>query len=509
MLRRLAINTGTNFVFRLFTFVLKLASVPIIVGATSSEAYGILLLANSVMGYFNLAKSGFPAGMVKFVAEYDTKGEPKKVARIINTSLAFYLGIGVLTAVGTWVFTEVGGLSLFNVSQGNRGTATNIILIAGVLAILKWPSTGLGQALDGLQRYAENNLYKGLGRLLGVGLSIAAALLGYPLELIFLLQSIDIILGSVFQYRLLRILQPSWHLNPLGFDRETFRMIFGYSVWMVLNQVASLLIYQTDRIILGLFLPVSSLTVYHVVTMPFKIIKQLNSLYHSALLPAISSEEAESGRAALDRFIYLMSRYTNALIAPLAILGFFLSEPFIRVWMGGDFVQYAWIAEVACLAQLLRLSTGTIAQVCYGTGKVNRLTSIALATAVLNVPLGVWWVQTFGVAGVVFSTIAASLVSIPLQYIFVFPQLKVERGRYFLQAVLRGQWVGWVGGILFLLGRESMAGLSSWVSLAVVASVLGILFYGVSWVITVERRHRTYMQKYIRNNLITPIFRLG
>jgi len=507
MLRRLAINTGTNFAFRAFTFALKLASVPIIVEATSSEAYGILLLANSVMGYFNLAKSGFPAGMVKFVAEYDAKGEPKQVARIINTSLAFYFVIGVLTAIGTWAFTEIGGLSLFNISQENRSTAVNIILIAGGLSILKWPSTGLGQALDGLQRYAENNLYKGLGRLTGIGLSIAAALLGCPLELIFLFQSIDLILGSVFQYRLLRILQPTWYLNPLGSDWKTFRMIFGYSAWMLANQLSRILIYQTDRIILSLFLPVSSLTIYHVVMMPFKVIKQLNSLYHSALLPVISAEDAELGRTALDRFVYLLSRYTNAFIAPLAILGVFLSEPFIRVWMGGDFVQYAWIAEVACLAQTLRLSNATLGQVCFGTGKVNRLSSLTLSTAVLNVFLGVWWVQVFGVAGVVFSTIASAVIAIPLQYVFVFPQLKVKRARYFVHAVLRGQWVGWIGGILLLVAREPLAALDSWISLALVAGGLGVFFYGVIWFTTIERKHRRFAYTFIHQDLLAPLLR--
>jgi O-antigen/teichoic acid export membrane protein len=507
VLRRLAINTGTNFAFRIFTFVLQLASVPIIVNATSSEAYGLLLLANSVMGYFDLMKSGFPAGMVKFVSEYEAKDEPEQVARIINTSTTFYLGIGVLTALGTWVFTEAGGLSLFNISAESRSTAVNVVLIAGGLAVVKWPSTGLGQALDGLQRYAENNLYKGLGRLLGVALSIAAALLGYSLEVIFLLQSIDLLLSSVFQYRLLRILQPHWHLNPLGFDRETFRMIFGYSVWMLVNQLASLLIYQTDRIILGLFLPVSSLTTYHVVTMPFKIIKQLNSLYHSALLPVISSEDARSGRSGLDRFIYLLSRYTNAFIAPLAVLGFFLSESFIRVWMGADFVQYAWIAEVACIAQLLRLSNATLGQVCYGTGKVERLTGIAITTAVLNVFLGVWWVQLFGVAGVVFSTIAASLIGLPLQYVFVLPQLEVNRSRYLVQAVLRGQWLGWIGGILLLARRDYLSALDSWAELVVIAGILGLLFYGPIWFVVVKKTHRDNVHAFIRHDLLAPLLR--
>lgn len=507
MLRRLAINTGTNFVFRIFTFGLQLASVPIIVAATNSEAYGILLLANSVMGYFDLMKSGFPAGMVKFVSEYEAKDEPGQVAQIINTSLAFYLGIGTVTALGTWGFTEAGGVTLFQISVGSQGTAANVLLIAGGLAILKWPSTGLGQALDGLQRYAENNLYKGLGSLLGMSLSIAAALLGYSLEWIFLFQSIDLILSSAFQYRLLRRLQPQWHLNPLGFDRSTFRMIFGYSAWMLLNQVSNILIYQTDRIILGLFLPVSSLTVYHVVTTPFKAIKQLSSLFNSALLPVVSSEEARSGQAGLDRFIYIATRYSNGFMAPLAVLGFFLAEPFIRAWMGVEFVEYAWIAEIACIVQLLRLSNATLAEIYYGAGKVERLTTIAVSTAILNVFLGVWWVQTFGVAGVVFSTIAASLIGVPLQYVLVFPELEVRRGRYVYEAIVRGQWVVWVGALLLLPMRDSLASLASWWTLGLVGGALGAAFYAGIWFAAVKSKHRHYAIAFVRQAVIAPLMR--
>jgi O-antigen/teichoic acid export membrane protein len=485
--------------------LLNLASVPIVVQATSSEAYGILLLANSVMGYFDLMKSGFPAGMVKYVSEYESKDEPGKVAEIINTALVFYLGVGLLTLVVVWGFVEVGGISLFNVSESNRDTATNVLLIAGGLAIIKWPTTGLGQALNGLQRYAENNLYKGIGSLLSAAMVIAAAWLGFSLEMIFLFQSGAFFVSAVFQHRLLRVLQPQWHLRLRGFDWETFRMIFGYSAWMLLNQISMILIYQTDRIILGMFLPVSSLTVYHVVTTPFRAIKQTSSLFNSALLPVVSSEAADAGREGLDRFIYTASRYSNAFVAPLAVIGFFLAEPFIRVWMGGEFVQYAWIAQVACLCQLLWQSNATLGQVYYGTGKVERLTSIAVAVAIINVPLGIWWVQSFGVAGVVFSTVAASMLAVPLQYLLVFPELEVSRGRYAFNSVARGQWVAWVGGLLLVPAKAYLAALSSWGGFILAGGILTLLFYGAIWFAAVKRRHRNQAQAFIRRDLLAPL----
>lgn len=507
MLRRLAINTGTNFAFRIFTKALNLASVPIIVYATSSEAYGILLLANSIMGYFNLMKSGFPAGMVKYVSEYESKGKPAKVAEIINTSLVFYLGVGVVTIGAVWGFVQVGGVSLFNVSQANRDTAVRVLLIAGGLSVLKWPATGLGQALQGLQRYAQNNLCKGIGNLLGTGLAIGVAVSGFSLEIIFILQSGGVLISAFFQYYLLQTLQPQWHLRPTNFEWETFQMIFGYSAWMLLNQISNILIYQTDRVILGMFMPVSSLTVYHVVTTPFKVIKQASSLFNSALLPTVSSEVEKTGREGLNRFIYTASRYCNAAFSVPAVIGFFLAESFIRVWMGPDFVEYAWIAQLACLCQLLLQSNATLGQVYYGTGKVERLTIISVTTAVINIFLGVWWVQLFGVAGVVFSTVAASVLGVPLQYVFVFPQLEVERVQYAYWAIFRGQWVAWAGGIALWPARTYLAGLDSWIGFIFVGAALTVLFYGLGWFATVKREHRQGAYMFIRRNLLAPISR--
>jgi hypothetical protein len=65
------------------------------------------------------------------------------------------------------------------------------------------------------------------------------------------------------------------------------------------GQVATLLIHQTDQIILGLFLPIA-LLIYHVVTMPFLAIEDLSALHRSALTLAMSTPDVKptlSGRA--------------------------------------------------------------------------------------------------------------------------------------------------------------------------------------------------------------------
>lgn len=495
ILRRLVVNTGTNFGFRLFSLLLALVSVPVLVGAVGAEGYGLMLLAGSLMGYFNLFNAGVPAGTVKYVAEFEARRDFDRINEIITSSFVFFLFAGVMIAGTVAAFAGLGGITLFKVTPAQHDAATRLLYMAAAIAVASWPLSTLGQTLDGLQRYPENRLARGVGDLLSKGLAIGAALAGLSLEVIFLASQVGIFLTSALQQRALRKVLPSLRLHPSNFSTGTLRMMFSYSVWMLLNQIAVLLIYQTDRIILGLFLPVASLTVYHVVTTPFRYIQELSALYNSALTPAISAVEARQGRAGLDSFIYIVSRYSNAFVAPLAVLGVFLSGPFIELWMGVGFREYAWIAQAACLFQLLWQSNSTLGRVFYGSGKVRAVTLIALFSAVVNVPLGIWWVQEIGLAGVVFATVAAGVIAIPLQYLFALPELAIDRGRYLQEAIVRGQWTSWVVGLLLVPLWGTLQSIDSWYQLAVVACGLGVLLYGAAWRCTVAVSHRQALRR--------------
>lgn len=503
MIRRLALNTSTNFALEVLTAGLRMAIIPVIVSETSSEAYGIIVLASTIMGYFGIMKSGVPTGTVKYVAEYEEEGGGRAVSKVVNTSLAFHLVVGMIMAIAVVAFTEAGGLGLFQISSANRPRAANVLYIAAGIAVVKWPALTFGQALDGLQRYAENNLCKGVGRVSALGGAIGVALFGAPIELIFLVQNSDFLLNTPLQYQWLRRLKPDVRFMPSDATWDTLWTIGGYSVWMVLSKVARLLLYQTDRIIIGVFLPVSYLTVYKVVTIPFNYIKKICGLFNSAVLPVVSSVEASSGKEELGRFIYLLGRYANALAAALSVLGVFFSAPFIRLWMGPEYVEYAWIAQIACGFQMVWQSNAALVKVFFGSGLVRTLNLIAFVAALVNVPLGIWWVQEIGVAGVVFSTVAASVLSIPLQYVFAFPELNVDRPSY-VRALARGQWGSWAVGLALIPLWKPIQAIDGWIELLASGSLVSMTLFGVVAFAAVEGRHRIGAWNFVRSSVVQP-----
>lgn len=468
---------------------LSFISVPIFLSAVGAEGYGILLLVSSIMSYFQILNGGVPAGTVKYVAEYEAKEDSKTVNEVISSSFVFYLGAGVAVASAVALFTALGGLSLFNISAEKQEETKWLLYVASVLTVVSWPVNTWGQALAGLQRYPEKNLAEGLGNTFSKVLAIGAALAGQSLLIIFLCQQAGIVITASFNARSLRKVFPQWSMSPKYFSLSTLRMIFHYSVWMLLDKLQYILVVKTDRIILGMFLPVSSLTIYHIVTAPAKYIDTFSHLFTSTITPAVSATEAKHGRGGLEGYIYLATRYANAFIAPMAIIGALLCGPLITLWVGADYLSYVWIAQVACIMKAAQI-LGGLYPVFNGAGVVKEKTLIGTFTAVLNVPLGVWWVQVVGVAGVVFSTIAARLLSVPLMMIFALPKLQINLSRYLRHVVVKGQWTSWALALLLLPFWGYFQAIDSWGEFAVHLIGLALVFYGAAIAVVLENRHR-------------------
>lgn len=494
MLKRLAINTGANFAFVFFSMALSFISVPIFLAAVGAEGYGVLLLVGSIMSYFQVLNGGVPAGTIKYVAEFRARNDDKTVNEVINSSFLFYMAAGLAVASAVALFTVLGGIELFNISPERQQAATHILYAASVLTIVSWPLNTLSQTLAGLQRYPEKNLAEGLGGTFSKALAIVAALWGQPLITIFLCQQAGIFVTAGYNAHFLRKVFPHWNMRPRYFSFSTLQMIFQYSVWMLLGKLQTILIDKTDRIILALYLPVSSLTVYHIVTAPAKYIETFNYLFASTITPAVSATEAKSGRSGLDNFIYLATRYANAFIAPMAIIGALLCGPLISLWVGPEYLPYVWIAQIACIMKATHVLAG-LYQVFDGTGVVKEKTLIGAFAATANVPLGIWWVQLVGVAGVVFSTIAARLINVPLMFIFAFPKLQIDVKRYLREVVLRGQWTSWVLGLLLVPFWGYFQAINSWLELGIHLFGLALLFYGGAVIFVVEERHRIRVRR--------------
>lgn len=486
-------NTVSNFGLNILTVILGFVALPVLIKAIGDDGYGLLMLVATVMGYFGIMGAGVPAGTVKYVAEFEAREDREGLFKVINTSFGFFLGVGVAAAGVIATFAALGGLSFFEISEENLGIARNLLFVAAGFALFSWPATVLSNTLEGLQEYHTKNVIEAVTNVLRYGGSIAVALADWGIMAVFLAQQLSYVVRWIWLTYAVKKKLPGWQPNPLAFDTKTFKIIAGFSVWLLMTQIAVLLNYETDHIILGAFLPMASLTIYEIVTRPFTIIRQVSSLFNSAIMPAVSATAARADQAGLDAIAYTGSRYSNAFVAPIAIVGLFLSGPFIGLWVGEKYLEYAWVAQVSCAFQLVWQSNSLMGRVFWGTGKVARLAWLAVFTAVFNAGLSIFLVQDYGVAGVVMATVIAGALAPALQYWIVFPELDIDRLRYFTQSVFRSQLPHLViAGALFLTLWEHFNAIDSWLSLVLHLVAMLVPLMAISWFWSVSREHREW-----------------
>src|SRR5690606_1583704 len=142
---------------------------------------------------------------------------------------------------------------------------------------------------------------------------IVAAVAGGAVWLVFLAREAMALLQFAIMAVVIKRMLPGYRPRPWSFSRKMFRRIFGLSRWALISGIAGLLIYQTDKIIIGALIPaVGALTVYAIIAKPFELIKIASGLFNSAVMPAVSAATEKEGRAGADRFIYTGARLNNA-----------------------------------------------------------------------------------------------------------------------------------------------------------------------------------------------------
>lgn len=501
LIRRLIHNTLSNFGVRLIEMILTLVSVPVLIKYVGEPGFDLLILVGALTGYFGLLGAGVPTGATKFVAEYHAKEAWSEVEGVINTSLMFFVVVGVVVAALIVVGVGLGVEAAF-FEVGQLAQARHVLWMTALIALFAWPASAFEAALGGLQEHHARNKVLGATRIASQLLAIGAAVGGLPLIGVYAAREAPTVVRLLLLVRLTRGQVPGYAPGMRGVSREMLGRVMGLSVGALLGQVAGLLIYQTDKVILKAFFPGQSvLTVYTVIAKPYELVRTFSGMFNSAVMPTVSALEAKEGMDGVRAFAYRGARASNAFVGILAVGAAYLGVPFIRLWVGEQYVAAAWITPLLCIFQLIWQSNAILGPIYNASGRALKLSLIALGSAAANVALSLWLVRGHGVQGVLLATMIAGALTVPVQYLLIFPVLGLERRRYLLGSVVRGQAPSLLVGALLWPLSATLMGISSWWALLAAGGALGAALLAATWAIGLDSEQRGWLSARVRGKL--------
>ena len=391
-------NAGYHVADYAVLLVLWLVATPLLVYHLGSARYGLLMLANSIMGFGGLVSLGMPDANIKFISQYRGRNDMTGVANVIRTSLSLYLVLDLACVLAVFVAAPWLVIRVFALPAEMRVMGGRSLRIAALGFGARFLFNVLQSAFHGFERFdipaRISMLVNALSML--AYLALASAGLDIPFLLgatvLFLLSGLAVE-AAVLKYRLV----PGLRLLP-GVHLRTLREMLPFGIYGWIRQLSMALTQHVDVMLVAALAGVPVVTPYTIARrlamQPLIIVTRA-----AAFLFPYSGRLVERGdTATLEEVFHRSERWAAACVmGPLCALSLF-GDPMLRIWMGPAFDPLAAdMLRLFCMAFLLQGHTITTYNFLMGHGRARAAACIALTRGVLVI--GSLWILVPMVGG--------------------------------------------------------------------------------------------------------------
>lgn len=462
-----AVNVLTNLV--LFPFVVRH------VGETES---GIWLLLGSLTGYMGLLELGIVPSLTQHVASALGGRRREDVDRAVSTALAVLTLMMILALQALWAVPWL--VDLLNVPDALTRDARLVFAVSIAGVALRMPLAAYQAVLLGCQRQDRcNQLWIALAAFKALA-TVALLLAGFGVLAIVVMEAVVHLLAGVLQVRWVRQELPDLRVAWRFADREHARALVGFGGTVLVMNLCALVIEQTDRFIVGVFLPVMYVTHYAAAWKLYMMAFSLPTILLQALAPIAAHLQGRGDQSGLREVFVRMTKYSAAIALPLSAGLGLASGALLRAWMGPSFADARPLVQVLLVAFAVTAFNHAGYSALLGMRRVGGLLPrYYVPQALLNLVISLILVKPLGPFGV---ALGSALPALALEYTFLNYVLR-EVGvppREFLRAAVVP--VLWPLPITFLpLGAAYAMHGPEWIGLVPLAGLCGIGYAAIFW----------------------------
>ncbi len=404
--RRLYTNAVSSALGFVAQVVVSFALAPIVARGLGDARYGIWSFTESILAYLMLFDLGVASALVRYVPRLLAGRDQAGLNRVFSACLAFFTVIAVAAGL-------IAGLVLyvcpdrFLGGQPAQSAEVRWVLLAAVANFATiLPLSIFPAMLDGLNAFSLKTLIRTTFLVARVPATLWVIRGDSPLlGLILLLTASNILESSTIAALVIRKI-PGLRFVPGQIDRETVRMIRGFSINSFVAMIAGRLTFSTDAFVIGSALGWAAITPFAFANRLVDMARMLLRSTTVTLTPAISASEARGDLRSVRGFFLTGTRLVLYVVLPLELGLLLLGKPFLAIWLRGtDIAELAgpslWILA-APLA--LTIAQSVAARVLYGMGRIRMFARMAMAEGVANLFLSVILVRAFGIVGVAWGT---------------------------------------------------------------------------------------------------------
>jgi len=391
-------DSALNLIGLAAPLVIGVMLIPITIHGLGVAQFGILSLAFSVLEYSALFSLGLGPATTKHVADALAR-EDGRIAELVTFSMVAHVLLGSVGGILIAASAPLLVQKVFQVPPALTGHALAAFRLLGVMVPATLLLNSLFGALDGARRFGLANLLRVPISSLSFIVPAVGVTRGMSLTQIFAVLVVVRVLGCLLLVFVVARSVPRFRW-AIPADWTMMRPLLSFGAWLSVSNVVSPALVYADRFVLGAVRGVAAVGMY---SAPFDALMRVLIIPASlvrATFPTLSGLQATGERKRLYSIVQRAERFVFALmLLPIGVLAAF--GPDIVTWWLGNEIGAATGTAVRILS--VGLLFNAIAHVpssaLSAVGRPDVSAKLHVFELAVHLPLALWLVSNFGVAG--------------------------------------------------------------------------------------------------------------
>lgn len=403
-------HIGMTFLYKSGAVLLSYILVPLTIGLLSVEKYGVWMTIVSVFSWISFFDIGLGNGLRNKLTEALAKNDIKLAKTYVSSAFIVIGGISLLLfVVLLFCVKKIHWNIIFNTNNISNEEFISLIFFVGFFFLLNFVLSLSKQLFYAYQESSLATLGQFLLNLFALVGIYALIFFGKNSLVYFsVCYGISIVLSNLlliiyFFYRHPKII-PSFSY----FSASKVKDISSLGAKFFIIQIAAMVIFTTDNLIITQILGPQEVTPYNIVFKLFSVLSMIQGIILAPLWSGYTDAYAKGDMLWIKKVLKKMNLLMLPFVIAVICLIFF-SKKIISIWVGSSVeVPYSLIICMGVYV-IISIWSNIYAYCVNGMGKIDIQMITAIIAGIINIPLSIYFAKEcfLGVSGVALGTICS------------------------------------------------------------------------------------------------------
>jgi O-antigen/teichoic acid export membrane protein len=411
------------FIFNGFNFIFNLLLVRLTLDYLGKTEYGVWLTLSSILTWFNYLDFGLGNGLRNKLAEALAENDLHSAKIYVSTTYAIFSSMILLViVVFIFIYRFIDWLEIFKAPAYLANELNTLILLSVIFFLIQFVLRLLTFIINADQKTALNGFFSFSINLLSVLFVYLLLKITSPSILLLgagstFIPVIVFVFASFFHFnRKYKIISPSF--KSIRF--LNLRDLLGLGTQFFIIQIASLIVFATDNLIITQLFGPADVTVYNIA---YKYFNYIPIIFYVILTPMWSAyteaylkDDFEWIKNAVNKILKIWT-----LLSVVVIIMIFAADWVYDIWLNSKIKVPLLLTILMGLFAVMSNWNNMFAYFLNGVGKIRLQLYSSIFVAIINIPLSIYFAKNLnmGISGVIAATcVCVGIGSIwtPIQY---------------------------------------------------------------------------------------------